>query len=112
MWWRGKRRAVLEMMAEVKSAVGAALERLDADFSQNSLYLCFEVFDLAAWEPILKARTATSGDASDQPDAQRLLRKGRTIFEALSLEWNAPSLVAAVEAALACSAQVPPSTPT
>ena len=60
----------------------------------------------------LETRTATDGDASDEPAAQRLLRKGRLIFEALSLEWKEPSLVAAVEAALACSAQVPPSTPT
>ena len=103
MWWRGNKEAVLDMMKEVKCAVQGAFERMDADFSPNSLYLCFEVFDLAAWQTILKA--------DDVSESQRLLRKGRLIFEALSLEWNEPSFVTAVEAALACSAHVAPTTP-
>ena len=116
MWWSTSKQAVLDMMAEVKSAVRAALERMDADSSPNSLYLCFEAFDLATWEPILKAGGITA-DASDQPagvvrKSQQLLQKGKRIFEALSLEWRAPSFVAAVEATLACSGRVPPSTPT
>ena len=44
--------------------------------------------------------------------SQQLLQKGKRIFKALSLEWRTSSFVAAVEATLACSGRVPPSTPT
>ena len=112
MWWRQDRQAVLDMMVEVKSAVQGALGRLDADFAPNSLYLCFEVFDLAAWQTILRAgsRAPHPPDAAPDaaPDTHRLLRKGRHIFEALGAEWNPRSFMTAVEAALACRAHVAP----
>ena len=110
MWWRQDKEAVLDMMKEVKSAVQGALGRLDADFAPNSLYLCFEVFDLAAWQTILRAGSRAPrppDEAPDAaPDAARLLRKGRHIFEALGAEWNPRSFMTAVEAALACRAHV------
>ena len=37
MWWSTSKQAVLDMMSEVKCAVRAALERLDADFSSIEL---------------------------------------------------------------------------
>ena len=54
---RADKKGVLDMMAEVKSAVEASLERLEAEFLTNSLYLCLEVFDLAAWKSLISLRT-------------------------------------------------------
>ena len=115
LWWSASKKAVLEMMAEVKSAVAAMLARLDADFSPNSLYLCFEAFDLVEWEPIVQAGRVVD-DTSKLPAVvvqkyRELRRKGRRIFEAMNLEWDAAQFISAVRAAVACSARVPPNTP-
>ena len=115
MWWRQDKQAVLDLMVEVKSAVQGALGRLDADFAPNSLYLCFEVFDLATWQTILRAGSRAPHPPDEAPDAapdtHRLLRKGKHMFEALGAEWNPRSFMTAVEAALECRAHVAPTTP-
>ena len=100
------------MMAEVKSAVEASLERLGAEFPTHSLYLCFEVFDIAAWAPLISAARR-----SDILPAEAVLRnkemrlKGWRLFEALGLEWNAHTFVSAVHSAMACAARLPDTTP-
>ena len=100
------------MMAEVKSAVEASLERLEAEFPTKSLYVCYEVFDLAAWEPLISAaRRSDTLPAEASLKAKELRRKGRRLFEALGLEWNAQTFVSAVQSAMACAARLPDTTP-
>ncbi len=47
LWSCTSREDCLGVMSEMKSIVGDVLARMDADFTTNSLYLCFEAFDLA-----------------------------------------------------------------
>ena len=88
------------------------MERLEAEFPTNSLYLCLEVFDLAAWESLISAarRSGTlPAEASLKVKEMRL--KGRRLFEALGLEWNAQTFVSAVHSAMACAARLPDTMP-
>ena len=94
---KGRQEGGLDMMAEVRTAVEASLERLEAEFPTNSLYLCLEVFDLAAWEPLISAaRRSDPLPAEASLKALTMRRKGRRLFEALGLEWNAQTFVSAV----------------
>merc|ERR1712197_231662 len=100
------------MMAEVKIAVQASLERLEPEFPTNSLYVCLEVFDLAAWEPLISAaRRSDTLPAEASLKAKEMRHKGRRLFEALGLEWNAQTFVSAVQSAMACVARLPDTTP-
>ena len=105
LWGATSKSAILSVMADVKSAVAAMLDRLDADFASNSLYLCFEAFDLDAWRPLLKAdRDNPDGEnASAKESVRRLLAKGEHLFKSMGCEWNAERFVVAVRAAAACS---------
>ena len=103
MWWNTSADHVLEMMNEVKSIVKAAVKRLDADFPQNSLYLCFEVFDLDEWRTIDREQ--------NEHRAQQLLDKGKLLFEALRLTWNERFFKEAVGTANGCSGLVTTATP-
>ena len=105
LWGETSKGEVLSSMAHVKSAVAAMFDRLDADFASNSLYLCFEAFDLDAWRPLFKAeRDNPDGEnASAKESVRRLLLKGEHLFTSLGCEWNAERFVVAVSAAAACS---------
>ena len=83
LWSRADKREVLDMMAEVKSAVEASLERLEAELPTNSLYVCLEVFDIAAWESLLGAARRSDSDASLKAKFKEMRRKWRRLFEAL-----------------------------
>ena len=109
---KGRQEGVLDMMAEVKSAVEASLERLEAEFPTNSLYVCLEVFDLAAWESIISAgRRSDTLPAEASLKAKEMRLKGRRLFEALGLEWNGQTFVSALHSAMACAARLPDTTP-
>ena len=107
MWWRGSKHEVLNMMVQVKGVVRDALARLEADFSPNSLYLCFEVFDLAAWHTIMHS----DQNRYDSPQSQKLLTKGKILFKALGLEWKERSFYKAVQIVLGCRSLVTSATP-
>ena len=93
LWSRADKRGVLDMMAEVKSVVEASLERLEAEFPTHSLYVCLEVFDLAAWESLISAaRRSDTLPAEASLKAKEMRRKGRRLFEALGLEWDTQTL--------------------
>ena len=49
---RVSRDEALAVMGVIKSVVQDVIDRLDADFTDNSLYLCFEAFDLSAWDTL------------------------------------------------------------
>ena len=108
----GRQEGVLDMMAEVKSAAEALLERLEAEFPTHSLYVCLEVFDLAAWESLKSAaRRSDTLPAEASLKANEMRRKWRRLFEALGLEWNAQTFFSAVHSAMACVARLPDTTP-
>ena len=101
LWSRGARKEWMGPMADMKSIVGDVVARLDADFTENSLYLCFEAFELDEWGDALKLLVPGTGDV-DLASLLiiRLRRKGRRIGEAFSIEWPLELFVHAVRAAL------------
>lgn len=115
MWNDTSKKSVLAVMAEVKVAVAAMLDRLDADFSQNSLYLSFEAFHLDAWKPFWRAAQNFTDDRGYEglPENtlktfKRLTRKGKRLFECLGIAWNTESFVSAVTAAITREGLVAP----
>ena len=87
LWSRADRTGVLVTMEEVKSAATASLGRLEAEFPTNSLCLCLEAFDLAAWEPLISAaRRSDTLPAEASLKAKEMRRKGQRLFKALGLK--------------------------
>ena len=50
LWGKTSREDALAAMSEMKGVVRDMIGRLDVDFSENSLYLCLEYFDLESWQ--------------------------------------------------------------
>ena len=99
---RVSRVEALAVMGEIKSVVQDVIDRLDADFTDNSLYLCFEAFDLSAWDTLLSDTNLGAGQAAgvvaDRLDGLR--RKARRLCAALGVEWSFEAWVVATRAAL------------
>ena len=78
-----------ESLRAMKPAVEASIARLEVEFCDKDLYMCFEIFDLVVWEPLLALATTQSlltldGNAS----ALRLGRKLRSYFDATADEYK------------------------
>ena len=91
IWASTSKKDVLQVMADVKEAVTAMLNRLSTDVADNSLYLTFEVFDLHSWEALLVARRQMPSGSTELPADlaeryQQLQRSGRALFKALGLD--------------------------
>ena len=87
-------------MSEMKSIVGDVLARMDADFANNSLYLCFEAFDLTEWARVLRLVHVPDEIDAASIRMAALQRKGRLLCEALGEEWGFEKFALAVQAAL------------
>jgi len=100
-----------EVMAQVKSVVADALRRLDADFSENALYLCLEAFDLHLWEEVARNRRILDQCAEVLAKASALRQSSKTLFEAVGVDLQWAMFVRAANFALttraALSAEVP-----
>jgi len=78
-----------EVLAHVKGVVADALGRLDADFSEDALYLCLEAFDLPVWEEMIR-NLRIRDQVAELPAQVRALRQtSKTLFEAVGvgLQW-------------------------
>ena len=96
LWGKTTREDALAAHSEMKSVVRDMLGRLDADFSDNSLYICFECFDLESWE-----RAAGDGDdASWAAIKKRLRTRCGRLCEVFKVPWSATSWASALNAAL------------
>ena len=78
-----------ESLRAMTPVVEASIARLDVEFCDEDLYMCFEIFDLVVWEPLLALATTQSlltldGNAS----ALRLGRKLRSYFDATADEYK------------------------
>ena len=60
---------------------------------------------------LLSAARRSEPDASLKAKFKEMRRKGRRLFEALGLEWNAQTCVSAVQPAMACAARLPDTMP-
>ena len=85
LWSRVSRGEALAVMGEINSVVQDVIDRLDADFTDNSLYLCFEAFDLSAWDT-LASDTRNLGTGTDLT-----VFGGRHVACVLRWGWNVHS---------------------
>jgi len=69
-----------ELMAQVKSVVADALGRLDADFSEDALYLCLEAFDLHLWEEMVRNLRIRDQVAELSAQVRALRQRSKTLF--------------------------------
>ena len=87
LWYRKSITEAKEVMAEVKSVASDVLQRLDADFSTNALYLCFEAFDLGIWNDIHQSfRIFDAEDVARETAIRRLTDKLCHLCEALQVK--------------------------
>ncbi len=71
LWGKTSREDASATMSEMKGVVRDMIGRLDVDFSENSLYLCLECFDLESWQAERQSATGL----------ERLRRKSRLLCE-------------------------------
>ena len=90
LWSKTSREDALSAMAEMKGVVRDMIGRLDVDFSENSLYLCLECFDLESWQA---ERQSAIG-------LERLHRKSGLLCEVFRVVWTSSLWSLAVEVAM------------
>ena len=90
LWSKTSREDALSAMSEMKGVVRDMIGRLDVDFSENSLYLCLECFDLESWQ---SERQSAIGLA-------RLHRKSGLLCEVFRVVWTSSLWSLAVEVAM------------
>ena len=100
LWSRTSKEDCMGAMSEMKSIVGDVLARMDADFTNNSLYLCFEAFDLTEWARVLRLVHVPGEVEEASIRIAALKRKGRLLCEVLGVEWSFEKFALAVRAAL------------
>jgi hypothetical protein len=71
----GPKKLVERGMREMHEDCTAARDRMDADFTDNDLYMCLEVFDLDAWSPLLSLASTQSLLALHDLASIRLAKK-------------------------------------
>ena len=69
LWGKTSREDALAAMSEMKGIVRDMIGRPDVDFSENSLHLCLECFDMESWQAERQSATGL----------ERLRRKSRLV---------------------------------
>ena len=110
LWSHTGKAEALEVMAEIKSIVADVVARLDADFSTNALYLCFEAFDLLAWQKVQELGASGVGAEANAERLNSLRRKAHRLCEALQTPWSFQTWTEAVRVALSAQRNLPDDT--
>ena len=111
LWGQASKRESLEVMASVKSVVRDVVARLDADFTENALYLCMDAFDLDSWEEVLQIVQAKDHSRAAEDKVRTLRTRARRFCDTFSIEWSITSFVAAVRLALTAKGDLPADVP-
>ena len=106
-------RTTLRVMQEIRSVAQDVLRRMDADFIENSLYLCFEALDLSAWNTVAKCCRAGRLAATPVEDAhlaatkKRLGRKAKDLHRISEVDFDVNDFLRAVDVARGCMDNLP-----
>ena len=78
-----------ESLRAMTPVVEASIARLDVEICDEDLYMCFEIFDLVVWEPLLAlAPTQSLLTLGGSISAFRLARKLRSYLDATADEYK------------------------
>ena len=78
-----------ESLRAMTPVVEASIARLDVEFYDEDLYMCFELFDLVVWEPLLAlAQTQSLLAHGGSTTALRLARKLRSYLDKTADEYK------------------------